>query len=100
MEQTRPPSTSYGEQDGKTVASRRSMHRGSPFAIQRQICSPASVGTNPTHFLCLVREVYDGLLVLDVGGRKQASGGLHRTKINLHTDLGEERRVLVIEELR
>lgn len=63
-------------------------------------CSTGSVGTNPTHFLCLVREVYYGLLVLNVGRREQPSGGLHRTKINLHTDLGEKRRVLVIEELR
>jgi len=30
---------------------------------------------------------------------KQASGSFHGTQINLHADLGEKRRVLVVEEL-
>jgi len=47
----------------------------------------------------LDREVDDGSLVLDIGWLKQASGSFHRTKLNLHTDLGEKRRVLVVEEL-
>jgi hypothetical protein len=48
----------------------------------------------------LDREVDDGSLVLDIGWLKQASGSFHRTKLDLHTDLGEKWRVLVVEELR
>ena len=52
------------------------------------------------HFLGLYREVRYGIMVLYIGGLKQASGGFHRTDVNLHADLGEKRRVFVVEELR
>ena len=63
-------------------------------------CSSISISTNPTHPLCLRRQVDDGPLVLDIGRRKQSSRRFHRTKVNLHTNLREKRRVLVVEELR
>ena len=60
----------------------------------------ASTVSTETHFLRLYREVCYGIMVLYIGGLKQASGGFHRTDVNLHADLGEKRRVLVVEELR
>ena len=38
-------------------------------------------------------------MVLNIGGLKQASGGFHRTDVNLHADLREKGRVFVVEEL-
>ena len=63
-------------------------------------CSSISISTNPIHPLCLRRQVDDGPLILDIGRRKQTSRSFQRTKVNLHANLGEKRRVLVVEELR
>ena len=63
-------------------------------------CSSTSISTNSIHPLCLRRQVDDGPLVLNIGRWKQPSRSFHRTKVNLHTNLGEKRRVLVVEELR
>lgn len=60
----------------------------------------ASTVSTEAHFLRLYREVCYGTLVLYVGGLKQASGGFHRTDVNLHANLGEKGRVFVVEELR
>lgn len=61
--------------------------------------SAVIIETNLIHPLCLDGKVNNRSLVLDVRRLKQASLSFHGLKVNLHTNLGEKWRVLVVEEL-
>ena len=97
-EQTKLQPKDCEEQDGRTAVSRRSMCRGSPFA-NSMLDSEVNIETNLIHPLCLDGKVNDRPLVLDVGRLKETSLSFHGLKVHLHTNLGEKRRVLVVEEL-